>query len=205
MKRADHLRMIMDYPRDLNIHDKLILSTDQEQSNIYIYQSNVVTGENKIEIYNYQNNIAYSSKMKTLPFLIKELQGDEVDTFGPKLSDKKHQQDSDSYHVNSTFRNVVASATHIKTPIKEEDKNMTFMLETENVHKYTIVEGKNGAYMNVRIKADHNLENIKLQSYFKTKNYYLFFFTLVNEKEKLERKNSYFVVRKTTQEINELG
>ena len=53
MKRASHLRMILDYPRDLSVYDKLILSTDQEQSNIYVYQSKVVTGENKIEIYSY--------------------------------------------------------------------------------------------------------------------------------------------------------
>jgi hypothetical protein len=37
MKRASHLKMILDYPRDLTQYDKLILSTDQEQSNIYIY------------------------------------------------------------------------------------------------------------------------------------------------------------------------
>jgi hypothetical protein len=28
MKRAEHLRMILEYPRPLSIHDKIILSTD---------------------------------------------------------------------------------------------------------------------------------------------------------------------------------
>jgi hypothetical protein len=37
MKRSEHLKMILDYPRDLNLYDKIILSTDQEQSNIYVY------------------------------------------------------------------------------------------------------------------------------------------------------------------------
>jgi len=48
MKRAEHLRKILQYERKLDINDKLLLSTDQERSNIYVYQSNVVTGENKI-------------------------------------------------------------------------------------------------------------------------------------------------------------
>jgi len=39
MKRSEHLKMILDYPRDFNLYDKIILSTDQEQSNIYVYQS----------------------------------------------------------------------------------------------------------------------------------------------------------------------
>lgn len=70
MKKADHLRMILDYPRDLNIHDKIILSTDQERSNIYVYQSHKITGENLIEIYNYENNIAYAQPVRTLPQLV---------------------------------------------------------------------------------------------------------------------------------------
>ena len=60
MKRSEHLRMILDYPVPLDINHKLILSTDQERSNIYVYKSNNISGENEIEIYNYENNIAYS-------------------------------------------------------------------------------------------------------------------------------------------------
>lgn len=50
--------MILDYPRDLDLYDKIILSSDQEQSNIYVYQSSKITGENKIEIFSFANNIA---------------------------------------------------------------------------------------------------------------------------------------------------
>jgi len=67
MKRAEHLRKILQYERKLDINDKLLLSTDQERSNIYLYQSNVVTGENKIQIYDYENNVAWVSEAKTLP------------------------------------------------------------------------------------------------------------------------------------------
>jgi hypothetical protein len=48
MKKASHLKNILDYDRNLNINDKILLSTDQERSNIYVYQSNVVTGNNEI-------------------------------------------------------------------------------------------------------------------------------------------------------------
>lgn len=64
------MKMILDYPRDLDIHDKIILSTDQERSNIYVYQSYKVTGSNLIEIFNYENNIAYAQQVRTLPQLI---------------------------------------------------------------------------------------------------------------------------------------
>ena len=82
MKRAEHLRMILDYPRPLGIHDKIILSTDQERSNIYVYQSNVVTGNNEIEIYSYENNIAYSNPLRTLPKQLQATIADEVRAFG---------------------------------------------------------------------------------------------------------------------------
>tara|TARA_B110000285_G_scaffold235512_1_gene317716 strand:- start:4026 stop:4730 length:705 start_codon:yes stop_codon:yes gene_type:complete len=36
MKSSEHLKMILNYPKDFNLHDKVILSTDQEQSNIYV-------------------------------------------------------------------------------------------------------------------------------------------------------------------------
>lgn len=89
MKRAEHLRMILDYPRPLNCLDKLILSTDQERSNIYIYQSHVVTGENLIDIYNYENNIAYSSKARSLPQQIAEINKEEELLFAPRPTSRK--------------------------------------------------------------------------------------------------------------------
>ena len=74
--------MILDYPRPLDIHDKIILSTDQERSNIYVYQSNVVTGNNEIEIYNFENNIAYSSQLRSLPKQLQLVMVDEIKMFG---------------------------------------------------------------------------------------------------------------------------
>jgi len=60
MKRSEHLRMIIDYRAPFEMNHRLILSTDQERSNIYVYQSNVISGHNEIEIYNYENNIDHA-------------------------------------------------------------------------------------------------------------------------------------------------
>lgn len=39
MKRADHLREIIEYPEPFAMNHRLILSTDQERSNIFVYKS----------------------------------------------------------------------------------------------------------------------------------------------------------------------
>jgi hypothetical protein len=70
---------------------------------------------------------------------------------------------------------------------------------------FMLVEGKQGRYINIRVKLDYNTEDVKCLVYFKTKNYYIFVFTLVNEKEKFNRKNNYFFLKKTVKEIEEMG
>lgn len=67
MKRSGHLREIIEYPQNFQMNHRLILSTDQERSNIYVYQSKEVTGKNKIEIYNYENNIDKAVSLRPRP------------------------------------------------------------------------------------------------------------------------------------------
>ena len=61
MKSSDHLKMILDYKKEFGIHDKIILATDQEQSNIYVQKGQ------EVEIYAFPNNIGLSQKIKILP------------------------------------------------------------------------------------------------------------------------------------------
>ena len=56
------------------IHDKVILSTDEQTNLIYIYQSNVISGENHIDIFNYENNIVNTNRALTLPKQIMQSQ-----------------------------------------------------------------------------------------------------------------------------------
>lgn len=102
IKKADHLDGIIQYSaqhgKKFNIYDKIILSTDQERSNIYVYQNNVVTGNNQIEIYNYENNIAYSEPTKEVPMQIVDIKKD-LDL----LIDKKQEKfilPHESYYIN---------------------------------------------------------------------------------------------------------
>jgi len=46
---------------------------------------------------------------------------------------------------------------------------------------------------------------IELQMYYRTKNYYLFLFTLVNDSEKFDRKHNWFFIRKTIKQVEQLG
>jgi len=121
MKRSEHLRMILEYPRPLDIDDKLILSTDQERSNIYVYKANEksISGENVIEIYNYENNIAYSTVVKTLPQQIEEIRDDQSKIYGPPTNKHLGQLHQETFYVNAKHRHIVSSMNHIKTSIKE--------------------------------------------------------------------------------------
>jgi len=122
--------MILDYPRPLDIDDKLILSTDQERSNIYIYKANEksISGENLIEIYNYENNIAYSNVVKTLPQQIEEIRDDQAKLYGPPKSKHLGQLEQETFYVNAKYRHVVSSMNHIKTSTVDArfpDKHIT--------------------------------------------------------------------------------
>lgn len=85
MKRSEHLREIIEYPIAFQMNHRLILSTDQERSNIYVYQSKKVTGKNLIEIFNYENNIDKAVSLRSKPNL-KIVDGEEVENHQiPKL------------------------------------------------------------------------------------------------------------------------
>ena len=49
---------------------------------IYIYQSNQITGYNKIEIYNFENYVEYSNKVRSLPLQLQEIICDEEAIYG---------------------------------------------------------------------------------------------------------------------------
>jgi hypothetical protein len=77
--------MILNYPKEFGLHDKIILSTDQEQSNIYVQKGQ------EIEIYTFANNIAQSKKMKekTIVRQMMEIQIDEEKTSNKKPGTKR--------------------------------------------------------------------------------------------------------------------
>ena len=62
MKNSEHIRKIVGCSK-FSVNHKIILSTDQENSDIFIYQSKEVTGKNLIENYSYNNNVDKASSL----------------------------------------------------------------------------------------------------------------------------------------------
>ena len=96
----------------------------------------------------------------------------------------------------------------VKTTVKElknENAHVTYAIDILSKAENFIVESKNGMYINLRLKQEHYLEDIRLQYYQKTKTHYLFFLQLVNETIKHSRKHTWFAIRKTISEIEEMG
>ena len=67
-----------------------------------------MTGENKIEIYNYENNIAYAEKGKEVPIEIAYIMKDqELERDHNERNIPPHH----SYYVNGRSQNVVSCST----------------------------------------------------------------------------------------------
>lgn len=237
MKRARHIKDIVKYERDFNINDKIILSTDQQSNLIYIYQSSVITGENHIEIFNYENNIVNTKPATTLPKQI-----EQMERLAQELYQEKHNRQllpppHTTYYVNSKYRRVVSTVDLIKTDQKTKIKINLELLDVKNpdladqirekievnencreqyhdlnfnvklLHKdtFVIIENTKGTYMSVRAKLETCTEKLRLQMYCRNKQWYTFFFTLTNEKDKQNVKQHFFAIRRTIREVEELG
>jgi len=82
---------------------------------------------------------------------------------------------------------------------------MRYHLEKHNSEMFMIIERKDGSYHNIRVKQDHLMEPVHFQMYTKNKFYYTFFFTMVNDRERLNIKHHFFAIRKTVKEIEEMS
>jgi hypothetical protein len=68
-----------------------------------------------------------------------------------------------------------------------------------------IIEATDGYFMNLRIKQEWEIENIRVEMYNKNEHFYTFFFSLINDIDKFDNKHNYFAVQKTIEEVNEMG
>lgn len=68
-----------------------------------------------------------------------------------------------------------------------------------------VVEAQDGYYLNLRIKDDNDIENIRVEMYNKNDYFYTFFFSLTNDADKFDHKHTYFAVKKSIDEVNEMG
>lgn len=235
MKRARHIKDIVKYERYFNINDKIILSTDQQSNLIYIYQSNVITGENHIEIFNYENNIVNTKQATSLPKQIEWLEKWADDLYKEKFNRAILPPPHTTYYINTKYRRVVSTPNLIKTDMKtkqtinldllknkdlaedirykinqnpncrEQYKDLSFHVKDLQKDTFVIVENSKGLYMSLRIKLEHCTEKLRLQMYTKNKHSYSFFFTLTNEKDKQNVNQHFFAIKKTVKDVEELG
>jgi hypothetical protein len=110
--------------------------------------------------------------------------------------------------INAKYKAVVSTTDVIKTTVGEQldpSKHVTFQMDLINRDTNIIVEANGGMYKNLRLKQDHNESKIKLQYYQRTKKYYIFFLELINDQKHYDIKKTYFAVRKSIAEIEELS
>lgn len=212
IKRADHLRTVLNYDRKLNTHDRIVLSTDQERSMVFVYQQQGSSGQNKIELYEYKNNIAWAAKAKHLPEQITEIQEEQDAEFGRPEYTKKLCPPNNSFYVNGNFRHVVSNEFNIKTTIEDShDASLkaTHRIAFKDMDQFMVVEDPNGFYLNMRIKHEFNYQNvpyvIRVEMYNKNEFFYTFFFSLTNDIDKFDHKHTYFAVRLSIDEVLEKG
>jgi hypothetical protein len=114
-----------------------------------------------------------------------------------------------SFYLNQKYANVISTTNFIQTNSNKKslsNDKLTHHLPDELNSEFIIVEGKAGTYLTLRLNNSYNEDDVvKLQTYYKNKHWYVFFLTLVNESEKLDRKHTYFVIRKSHKEVENMG
>jgi len=83
---------------------------------------------------------------------------------------------------------------------KDAYLNYTYRISAAEKEEYMVIESKEGAYLSVKIK-DNNLHDldIRFEMYNRCTKYYVFFFSMVNDKDIRNKRHTYFAVRKTIQ------
>lgn len=89
-----------------------------------------------------------------------------------------------------------------KNEITEYDsKQLTYRVPASDEQRFAIVEGKNGKYLNIRIKKDHTKESYTFQMYSRTNSFYCFCLTF----NSADLRKTYFFIKKTIKEVEDLG
>lgn len=120
-----------------------------------------------------------------------------------RCNEKKQPANNHSFYMNSIYKDVIAHTHFIKTGhMNSQNKPCHNLVPRDHQNDFFFVEDKNGQYLSIRFKKPIlKEENITLQYYFKNKAFYVFFFTLTNEREKLDRKHTWFAVKKSVKDI----
>lgn len=87
----------------------------------------------------------------------------------------------------------------------EPSLHFTHRIPNEDKDDFIVIEDVDGFYLNLRIKQDFVFENIRIEMYSKNQYDYTFFFSLTNDSDKFDFKHTYFTVKKSVEEVKQLG
>ena len=108
-------------------------------------------------------------------------------------------------HVMST-KNMIATNSQISSGQILDNNTLSYKLNKDQEDSTVLVESpSNNAYLNIRVKYEHNIEDIEFLMYTKSKQEYTFIFKLTNQDDKLNIKQHYFALRKKFDEVQQLG
>jgi len=142
-----------------------------------------------------------------MPKQVQEILNEDVQ-FGKRMTSRRAEEDASCYYMNANFKNVFSSKYCIKTCEKEVLNQNAFLghsLPKSEAKHFCTVEGKNGSYYNIRIQQAHLTDQVEMQMYYRSKSFYVFLFTLVNETEKFDRKQTFFFLKKSYRDVEELS
>jgi len=80
--------------------------------------------------------------------------------------------------------------------LKDQSLHCTHRIGIKDKENFMVAEAPNGNYLNLRIKQDWEIENIRVEMYNKNDQFYTFFFSLTNDIDKFDHKHTYFAVQK---------
>ena len=89
MKKTEHVKNIINYPRDFDTTDKIIMSTDNQMNYIYVFKHQTHMGDNQIEIFSFKNTIVTPNAADILPNQITNINKSLVALFGEQKNQRK--------------------------------------------------------------------------------------------------------------------
>lgn len=131
--------------------------------------------------------------------------------YGPQVNTRKQQMHNNVFYLNSKFSNVVSHSHLIKTDQKQgpsihgQPNQLDYFIRQQLQDHFILVEDKRGNYMTLRIKNESSDDQLRLQMYARNKNHFVFFFSLIDDREKLDRKHHFFAIKKSKEDVERLS
>ena len=89
---------------------------------------------------------------------------------------------------------------------KDPYLNYTHRISASEKEEFMVLESTEGGYFSIRLKDKdlHDLD-IRFEMYNRSANWYTFFFSMVNDKDIRNKRHTYFAVRKSYNDVNNMS